>query len=233
MHDSALAIGGLFLKTYARSHSTVVELGSLDVNGSLRATCPPVATYIGLDVTSGTGVDVVIDPNGSLPITANSVDLVLASSVFEHDLFFWETFLELVRITKMGGLIYINAPSNGRYHRYPVDNWRFYPDSGKALEAWATRNRHEVILIESFIAERKSDPWNDFVAVFMKGGSPETRAFLSEKIACTNIWRRGQAAPMHQREESEDMVIIKRLRRRARQWKFWRRWKITRSSSCS
>ena len=30
-------------------------------------------------------------------------------------------------------LFYLNAPSNGEFHRYPVDCWRFYPDAGGAL----------------------------------------------------------------------------------------------------
>lgn len=44
------------------------------------------------------------------------------------------TFLEYARVIKPGGMIYINAPSNGDYHRYPDDNWRFYPDCGRVLK---------------------------------------------------------------------------------------------------
>ena len=232
MHDTALALGSLFFQAYARSSCTVVELGSMEVNGSLRTGCPPVARYIGLDVMSGPGVDIVVEPNARLPIATDFADLVVASSVFEHDLFFWETFLELIRITKPGGAIYINAPSNGRYHRHPADNWRFYPDSGKALEAWAKRNDITVTLVESFITERRGDAWNDFVAVFVKGDVPESNVcFLSEKFACTNVWRHDQIEPTRVREKSEDMVIIGRLRSRARRWR--RLWLFKRSSSYS
>jgi SAM-dependent methyltransferase len=74
-------------------------------------------------------------PAGSykLPFADGSVDVVLSSSCFEHSEFFWLLFLEILRVLRPEGLFYLNAPSNGPFHRYPVDCWRFYPDSGNAL----------------------------------------------------------------------------------------------------
>jgi hypothetical protein len=74
----------------------------------------------------------------------------------------------MLRILRPSGLLYINAPSNGPYHRYPVDCWRFYPDSGLALQRWGNRNGFKVALLESFIGAKKIEPWNDFVAIFVK-----------------------------------------------------------------
>ena len=148
MHDTALTIGSLFLDNYARPPCTVVELGAMNVNGTLRNMAPEAAVYIGLDMEAGHGVDVVVKPGAPLPLASETADLVISSSMFEHDSFFWETFLEMVRIAKPNGAIYINAPSNGQYHRYPADNWRFYPDCGKALESWARKNNFVVTLIE-------------------------------------------------------------------------------------
>jgi SAM-dependent methyltransferase len=217
MHDTAHTIGGLFLNTYAKASCKIVELGALNVNGTLRDFRPEAATYIGLDAEVGPGVDVVVKPGAPLPLASNSADVVVSSSMLEHDSFFWETFLEMVRIAKPDGALYINAPSNGWYHRYPVDNWRFYPDSGKALESWARRNGYPLTLLESFIAERKGDIWNDFVAVFVKGLAPQEAKsrFLSNRISCTNIWYFDQATVSSEREASEDMVLTQRLRERA------------------
>jgi SAM-dependent methyltransferase len=214
MHDTAYKIGGLFLKAYAKASSRVVELGAMNVNGTLRDFCPLGATYIGLDAAAGLGVDIVVKPGDPLPLESETADIVIASSMLEHDIFFWETFLEMARIVKPGGTIYINTPSNGKYHRHPVDNWRFYPDSGKALESWAKRNNHALTLFESFIAERDADVWNDFVAVFVKGAPAQARAhgFLSAQIPCTNIWRHGEAKVLSEREFSEDMVLAEQLR---------------------
>ena len=88
---------------------------------------------------------------------------------------FWVLFLEIMRILKPHGLLYLNAPSNGVFHRYPVDCWRFYPDSGRALVTWAKRNGMNPALLESFISEQVGDQWNDFVAIFVKDGSEAHR----------------------------------------------------------
>jgi ubiquinone/menaquinone biosynthesis C-methylase UbiE len=81
-------------------------------------------------------VDLVIENTSDLPFTDESFDYVVASSVFEHDPIFWKTFAEMIRVLKPGGCVYINSPSNGMIHRYPIDVYRFYPDAGKALEKW-------------------------------------------------------------------------------------------------
>jgi hypothetical protein len=81
---------------------------------------------------------------------------------------FWVLFTEILRILKPDGLLYLNAPSNGWVHRYPVDCWRFYPDSGVALVNWARRCKFNPALLESYTSLQKDDVWNDFVAVFLK-----------------------------------------------------------------
>jgi SAM-dependent methyltransferase len=98
------------------------------------------------------------------------VDVVVSSSCFEHSEFFWLLFNEILRILKPTGLLYINVPSNGSFHRYPVDCWRFYPDSGVALQNWGKRSGYNCALLESFVGIRKNkaDVWNDFVAIFVK-----------------------------------------------------------------
>ena len=50
-----------------------------------------------------------------------------------------------------------------------VDVYRFYPDSGKALQKWGNKNGYkDLILLESYIFNRRDKNWNDFVAVFIK-----------------------------------------------------------------
>jgi SAM-dependent methyltransferase len=217
MHDTAYDIGRRFLEIYGKPSSTIVEIGALDVNGTLRDFCPKGAQYFGLDLMSGPGVNVVIAADAPLPLHSRCADIVIASSAFEHDAFFWETFLELARILKSGGVLYLNVPSNGEYHRYPADNWRFYPDSGKALERWAEKGGYRLNLIESFVAERKGDQWNDFVAVFAKEANPAASdvTFMSADVACANVWRIGAAEPAFQRVPSQDMMLINDLRREA------------------
>ncbi len=170
MHDTALENAEYFFKTYAsrRSGLKVVEIGSLDVSGTLRSVAPADCEYLGLDFAEGPGVDRIVEDPYDLPVEDEFADIVVSSSCFEHSEFFWLVFAEAQRILKPDGLCYINAPSNGAFHRFPVDCWRFYPDSGIALQKWARRVGYRTTLLESFVTLRKKDQWNDFVAVFVK-----------------------------------------------------------------
>jgi SAM-dependent methyltransferase len=180
VHPTALHNCQAFFKCYgadiaATAPIEIIDVGSQDVNGSLKQTCPPDSHYVGVDFVAGPGVDVVLSDPYSLPFPANSADVVLSSSCFEHSELFWVLFLEILRVLKPGGLFYLNVPSNGHFHRWPVDCWRFYPDSGRALTKWAARNGVDAALLESYTSSQFGDQWNDFVAVFIKDTSSSAR----------------------------------------------------------
>jgi SAM-dependent methyltransferase len=133
----------------------VVEYGSaaLDPMSSFRSIFMGYR-YIGVDIQECSNVDLIIKDD-KIPLPDGSVDVVVSSSCFEHSEFFWESFLEMVRIVKPGGYIHLSVPSSGAVHRHPVDCWRFYPDSGKALVNYAKKNGYTLELVESFI---ENDP---------------------------------------------------------------------------
>jgi SAM-dependent methyltransferase len=211
MHKSAYDIGGKFLDRYwNKNMQNILELGSLDVNGTLRDFQPENSNWIGVDLEPGKGVDMVVERVTRLPFEDKFFDLVVATSIFEHDPMFWMTFEEMLRVTKDGGFIYVRAPSNGWVHRYPMDAYRFYPDAGVALEEWGRRSRGNLRLEESFISERDGDMWNDFSAVFSLGRSYQTRK-IYEDTPSTNIWNEGIFLTHTLREASEDMTIISDL----------------------
>jgi SAM-dependent methyltransferase len=171
VHPTALSNAGQFFKTYlepGRHPCRVVEVGSQDVNGSLRSVCPAGVEYVGVDFAAGPGVEIVLADPYQLPFGDASVDVCVSSSVFEHSEMFWLLFAEILRILRPDGLFYLNAPSNGPVHRFPVDCWRFYPDSGAALVNWGRRCKFNPALLESYTSWQKDDVWNDFVAVFLK-----------------------------------------------------------------
>ncbi|MBC5764058.1 methyltransferase domain-containing protein [Ramlibacter albus] len=173
MHDTAIDNGKAFFDTYLvpGTRPRLLDIGALDVNGSLRAVCPKGVEYIGVDFAQGPGVDVVLTDPYALPFPDKHADVIVTSSCFEHSEMFWVLFIELLRVLKPHGLLYLNAPSNGAFHRYPVDCWRFYPDSGRALVTWAKRCGLKPALLESYISgQSPHNPWgwNDFVAVFVK-----------------------------------------------------------------
>jgi len=175
MHRSALIHGKLFFETYASlfDEAKIVDIGAQNVNGSLKDVCPSHFNYCGVDSEAGNGVDVVLTDPNKLPFDDESVDIVVSNSCFEHSEFFWLIYLEIIRILKPNGLFYLNVPSNGYIHRYPVDCWRFYPDSGRALVSWAQKNGFKPALLESFVGKHsgsvvEGEAWNDFIAVIVK-----------------------------------------------------------------
>ena len=170
MHDTAMLHGKHFFSTYLKDAKglQIVDIGAQDFNGSLRSVAPKDNDYIGLDFSEGKGVDIILSDPYALPFEDCSIDVVVSSSCYEHSEFFWLSFTEALRVLKPTGLLYINVPSNGSYHRYPVDCWRFYPDSGIALEGWGNRSGYECALLESFTGFRKNAGIHDFVGVFVK-----------------------------------------------------------------
>ena len=174
MHPSALEYGKKFFETYCKEmpNGTVIDIGAQNVNGSLKDVCPEQLTYIGVDFVEGKGVDVILTDPYHLPFDDESADIIVSSSCFEHSEFFWLVFNEMLRVLKPDGLLYLNAPSNGYIHRYPVDCWRFYPDAGMALVNWAKRCGMQPALLESFTGHKFSNEvegeWNDFVCIFIK-----------------------------------------------------------------
>jgi hypothetical protein len=168
MHPTAFLNCQMFYNEYLKDTSglTVVDFGAYDVNGTLK----PIFTncnYIGIDMCEGPNVDIVCNGNET-PFEDNSVEVVTSSSNFEHDDCFWMTFLEMCRIIKVDGYIYVNAPSTGPYHGYPGDCWRFYKDSWKALEKWGLRNNYKIKLVESYIHNDESCMWQNSVGIFKK-----------------------------------------------------------------
>jgi len=222
MHPSAMSNCQSFFDVYGRCFPRdtpvqIVEIGSLDVNGSLRQTAPAGCRYVGVDFAAGKGVDVILDDPYALPFASDSADVVLSSSCFEHSEMFWLLFLEIMRILKPRGLFYLNVPSNGVFHRYPVDCWRFYPDSGRALVTWAKRNGIDAALLESYTSGQAGHIWNDFVAVFVKD-EHYTDSFpdriSDRKSDITNALHHGSdqfLKPSTMMEEQKKLMLISQI----------------------
>ena len=198
MHLTAMINAKSFFDTYAKefkSNIKILEIGSQDVNGSLRQVCPKEFEYIGVDFEQGKGVDIVLEDPYTLPFENESFDVVLSSSCFEHSEMFWLVFLEILRVMKPKGLFYLNAPSTGSFHRYPVDCWRFYPDSGKALISWAKRNGLNSEVLESYTQKgfqwHEGGQWQDFVSVFIKDAA-YISAFPTRIIETKSDFENGQ-----------------------------------------
>jgi SAM-dependent methyltransferase len=219
MHPTAMDNAAKFYQTYLPTGAgkVIVEIGSQDVNGSIRSVAPSDAKYIGVDFAAGKGVDIIIDDPYSLPFENESVDICTSSSVFEHSEMFWLLFLEILRILKPGGLFYLNVPSNGDFHRNPVDCWRFYPDAGKAMISWAKRNQYTPCMLESFVSGQNGDIWNDFVVIYLKNKNHIANfpaRILHQKTDFMNGFVSGNDGVLnHSRfaEDNKKMIAIKQI----------------------
>jgi SAM-dependent methyltransferase len=106
---------------------TLLELGSRNVTGATyRQHFPDVGRYIGCDIHPGPGVDLVADIHRlSEAVEPNSVDAVFSISVFEHLVFPWKAVLEINKVLKPGGLIFVSTHPSWPAHELPWDFWRF------------------------------------------------------------------------------------------------------------
>lgn len=110
---------------------SVLEVGSLDVNGSVRRFFP--GPYVGLDMRPGPGVDVVGTAD-ALPFPDAAFDVVVSTEMLEHDPSPWLSLAEMGRVLKPGGHLILTTRGNGfGEHNEPSDYWRFMPASRKVL----------------------------------------------------------------------------------------------------
>ena len=75
----------------------------------------------------------------------------------------------IIRVLKPRGIFYFNAPSNGDFHRWSKDCWRFYPDSGNALVNWAKKNNFNSLQLEAYTSKQiLENGWSDYVSIVLK-----------------------------------------------------------------
>lgn len=94
------------------SKNKVLEIGSLDINGSLRdffVDCD----YCGLDVGPGKGVDIVCEGQ-KYDAPDNTYDVVSSAECFEHNPYWLETFINMIRLCRNGGLVFFTCATEGR-----------------------------------------------------------------------------------------------------------------------
>jgi ubiquinone/menaquinone biosynthesis C-methylase UbiE len=174
MHETAYRASEKFVQKYVsvpHDSLSVLDVGSFDVNGSMKPIFSKFAKYVGLDMREGKNVDVVCNAHNMI-FEDETFDVVVSSQCLEHDPMFWLTFVEMARVVKDGGFIFICSPSCGPYHPHPIDCYRFMSDGWTGLIEWAGMNKFRLTIVESYI-EESCEKWRDSVAVFQKIGSQD------------------------------------------------------------
>lgn len=124
----------------------VLEVGSLDVNGTVRDLFEGCDEYIGIDIQRGPGVDAVCSSHNmrvlARPIgtevwgvwdgafvevvKSDYFDVLVSTEVLEHDPAFWESFAQYNRVLKPGGWLIVTCRGiDFPKHDYPSDYYRF------------------------------------------------------------------------------------------------------------
>jgi hypothetical protein len=107
----------------------VLEVGSRNVNGSVRPLFANATSYTGIDILDGPGVDVVVTGYGYEP--AHKPSVVVCCEVLEHT----EQALAIVRnaaaILKLGGRLLVTCATDPRMphsgiHGGPLEQGEFY-----------------------------------------------------------------------------------------------------------
>lgn len=95
-----------------KPHLKVLEVGSFDVNGSVRSFFSE-CDYIGADLSEGPGVDLVCSGD-KIDLPDASFNITISCECFEHNPNWVETFKNMYRMTKDGGLVIATCASAGR-----------------------------------------------------------------------------------------------------------------------
>lgn len=101
----------------------VLDFGCAD--SPYRSELPGDADYIGADIAGNPTADVVISPEGDLPLPDNDVDLVLSTQVLEHVDDPARYLTECYRVLRPGGSLVLSTHGIMYYHRDPEDHWRW------------------------------------------------------------------------------------------------------------
>lgn len=105
---------------WGKRSKSVLEFGSLDINGSVRAILETNKTrYVGIDIAYGKGVDVVAD--ASVFRDVDTFDIVVCCEVFEHTPK-WPKIIENARRNlNKGGLFIATMAGEGRPPHSAID----------------------------------------------------------------------------------------------------------------
>ena len=90
----------------------VLEIGSLNINGTIRDLFVD-CDYLGVDVGEGKDVDLVCEGQ-NLDKPDNTYDTTISCECFEHNPYWKETFENMHRMTKVGGLVIFSCATTGR-----------------------------------------------------------------------------------------------------------------------
>jgi hypothetical protein len=143
MHPSVLRFVQGQVQLHELAERSVLEVGSLNVNGSPRGFFS--GPYKGVDMRAGPGVDEVVnahDLSDQDGIPEGGWDVIVCTEMLEHDDVPWVSLREMHAVCQEDGYLLLTCRGYDRrgcfpVHAYPMDFWRFSCDGISALLSWA------------------------------------------------------------------------------------------------
>jgi SAM-dependent methyltransferase len=99
----------------------ILEVGSQNINGTVRDFFPNAAEYLGIDLGQGLCVDWVV-PGELIELPDRWADIVISTECFEHCREWHKVFINMIRISKPGGLILVTCAGIGRSTHGTIDS---------------------------------------------------------------------------------------------------------------
>mgnify|MGYP002630365944 CR=1 FL=1 len=93
--------------------SKILEVGSQNINGSVRQFFPNATEYLGIDLGMAPDVDWVI-PGELVELPSGWAEVVISTECFEHCKAWEKVFINMMRIVAPSGLVIITCASPGR-----------------------------------------------------------------------------------------------------------------------
>ena len=102
----------------------------------------------------------------------------------------------MARVVRVGGFVYVNAPSAGFWHGYPDDNYRFYRGAASSLAFWCGKAfggapAYPLHVVRQYFEHEP--PWLDNVMIFERTRTPAANFTLGRSYDAGDPHEKRQA----------------------------------------
>lgn len=166
-HSTCFMFGCINLSKEEVKDKKVLEIGSRDINGSLRPYIESLepTSYVGVDIIDGPGVDKICRVEELIDIFGEKeFDVIIATELIEH-VKDWRTAIHNIKkICNLNGIILITTRSIGfPIHGFPNDFWRFEKNDMEFIfsDFNITSLENDSMVPGIFVKAIKSDPFKE------------------------------------------------------------------------
>lgn len=128
--DGNAVLDRFFARVAAMKAPRVLELGTARVDAAIAtrrdAWVPHAAEYLGSDLRPGPDVDLVADVHRLSSVAGEErFDVVISCSTFEHYKYPHLAAHEILKVLKVGGVLFVHTHQSFPLHAHPHDYFRF------------------------------------------------------------------------------------------------------------